>query len=69
VPNATAGGSVQVKPLGIEGDNERFTPPKPFWAVRVIVEVPKDPAGICAGVTMLAEIVKSVKVTVADGDV
>ena len=58
VPNVTLAGRVQVKPAGTE--SVRVTVPvNPFSAVTVMVEVPEPPARIWAGVTALAEIVKS----------
>ncbi len=46
----TLEGSVHVRPAGFEADAERLTVPvKPLRAVIVIVEVPKLPASIEAG--------------------
>ena len=51
---------MQVKPAGEEADADSNTVPvRPLTAVTVIVEVPEDPASICAGVTAPAAIVKS----------
>ena len=51
---------MQVKPVGVEADTARLTVPvRPLRAVTVIVEVPELPAGIWAGDTVPAAIVKS----------
>jgi hypothetical protein len=60
VPKITLAGRVQVNPAGVETDTARLTVPvSPFRAVTVIVEVPEDPAKICAGDTAPAAIEKS----------
>lgn len=62
LPKETLAGRVQVKPEGVEADAERFTMPvSPLTAVIVIVEFPDEPAGISAGDTVPADIVKSAK--------
>ncbi len=60
VPKVTLAGRVQVRPAGVEADTDRLTVPvNPLRAVKVIVEVPEEPARIWAGVTALGEIEKS----------
>ncbi len=57
----TLGGSVQVKPAGVEAETVSVTVPvKPFSAVTVMVEVPEAPGNIWLGLTAPAAIVKSV---------
>ena len=54
------GAREHIRPAGVDADTARFTVPvNPFNAVRVIVEVPDEPARIWVGVTALAAMVKS----------
>ncbi len=51
---------MQVKPAGVEADTDRLTwPVNPPVAVRVMVEVPEEPARIWVGETAPAPMVKS----------
>src|SRR5437667_10275305 len=58
---------LQIGPAGETDEVKATCPVNPFSAVTVIVEVPEDPARIWAGVTALADMLKSgcgVKVTI-----
>jgi len=56
----TAAVRVHVRPEGVEAEKDRSTVPvKLFTAVRVMLEVPEEPARICDGDTAPALIVKS----------
>ncbi len=60
VPRVTLAGRVQVRPAGVEADEERFTVPvKPLRPVTVMVEVPDVPEFMLAGETAPADIPKS----------
>jgi len=61
VPKVTlVGVSVQLSPAGVDADTVSATVPvNPLTAVTVIVEVPEEPASICARLTVPAAIVKS----------
>ncbi len=51
---------LQVNPAGVEAEADRLiVSVNPFWGVRVIVEVPEEPARIWEGATVPALIVKS----------
>jgi hypothetical protein len=66
VPNVTlVGVRVHVNPAGVDADAVRATVPvSPLSAVTVIVDVPEEPARICAGDTAPAAIVKSTTLNV-----
>ncbi len=54
------GAREHIRPAGVDADTARFTVPvNPFSAVKVIVEVPEDPARIWAGLTAPAAMLKS----------